>query len=247
MFLSELLEQLSQARFVTEILVVDTSVDQAVKSALQSVPLKIRWLTIPTKAENLDFAALRNQTLLHTTTDWVLFLDSDERLDAQARRSLHELFSGFEPPKYDAYRIRRRDYFLGQPLKYGETGHVDFIRLAKKSGLHFERPVHEEARVFTTRVGRLDGCIEHFSHESVSSFLRKNQEYAWLAGRDLKWHRWRLLELILKPPFKFLYNYFWQLGFLDGYRGLVYAVAMSLHSFWVRIYSYESTNRPFRR
>jgi hypothetical protein len=42
----------------------------------------------------------------------------------------------------------------------------------------------------------------------------------------------------LKPLAKFIWNYFFLWGFLDGIHGFVFAVLMSLHSFAVRVKLY---------
>ena len=46
-------------------------------------------------------------------------------------------------------------------------------------------------------------------------------------------------QMIVYPIGKFINNFILELGFLDGWRGLIYAFIMSLHSLWVRVYWYE--------
>src|SRR5262249_45735035 len=43
-----------------------------------------------------SFAAARNESLRHATGDWIFWLDADDRLDAENRRRLGELFAGLK-------------------------------------------------------------------------------------------------------------------------------------------------------
>ena len=52
-------------------------------------------------------------------------------------------------------------------------------------------------------------------------------------------YKLNLLSLITFPVGKFINNFLLKRGFLDGWRGLSYALMMSLHSFCVRIFQYE--------
>ena len=42
---------------------------------------------------------------------------------------------------------------------------------------------------------------------------------------------------------KFVSNYWLKAGFLDGWRGLIYAVVMSIHSLAVRVFIYEQQQK----
>jgi tetratricopeptide (TPR) repeat protein len=73
---------------VDEMVVVDTgSTDSSPEIARQcgAVCLSIPWTN--------DFAQARNVALTHSTTDWVLSLDADEELDAQALKVIPSLLS----------------------------------------------------------------------------------------------------------------------------------------------------------
>jgi hypothetical protein len=52
-----------------------------------------------------------------------------------------------------------------------------------------------------------------------------------------------LIQAVLFPCVKFLYTYFLLCGYVDGWRGLIYAVNMSLHSLLVRIFWYENKHK----
>src|SRR5260221_14334529 len=76
---------------------------------------------------NSDFASQRNFGLTHATGDWVLFVDADERISKPLSR---EILQKTEKTNYGGFYIKRRDYFLGHEIKYGETGNIKLLRLA---------------------------------------------------------------------------------------------------------------------
>ena len=44
----------------------------------------------------------------------------------------------------------------------------------------------------------------------------------------------KIYHIVLYPIAKFILNYIFKLGFLDGLEGLIFAILMSFHSFLVR-------------
>lgn len=184
-----------------------------------------------------DFSAQRNEALRRATEDWVLFLDDDERI---TKKLMNECERAIQNRNDVGYRIPRQDQFMGRVLKHGETGSVRLLRLARRNAGYWERPVHETWNV-RGAIGRLMSPILHNPHNSVESFLNKLIRYTYLEVKHRRslGKRCSLLELLLFPPSKFMLNYFFKLGFLDGFPGLAMAYMMSLHSLIARVGMYE--------
>lgn len=141
-------------------------------------------------------------------------------------------------PTYQAtkgFYIKRRDYLFGKWLRFGETGKMKLLRLAKKGAGQWEGAVHEVWQI-EGKVGQFKNPLLHFSHPTVSQFLENINLYSTLRAHELyeKRQKVSLLTIITYPLVKFLKNYFWHLGFLDGLPGFLHAAFMSLHSFLVR-------------
>src|SRR5438270_6123 len=75
-------------------------------------------------------------------------------------------------------------------------------------------------------VGRLRGHLEHFSYRRLTDHLARMARYAGLMAHALyaRSKRCGLLKVLLNPQWRFLRGYFVRLGFLDGWRGLVFAL-----------------------
>ena len=124
---------------------------------------------------------------------------------------------------------------MGKWLKYGETASVKFLRLAKKEAGKWKRPVHEIWQI-KGRVGDLKNPIVHDRDMSISQFLERINKYSSLRAKELyqKKIKANAFLIIVYPIGKFMQNYFFRLGFLDGKPGFVMAIMMSIHSFLVR-------------
>jgi glycosyltransferase involved in cell wall biosynthesis len=169
---------------------------------------------------------------------WILFIDADEEISDELAKELKTLDEGV-----DAYFLRRRDFWWGKELKYGETAKVrtnGLVRLVKKDSGSWKGPVHEE---FSTqgRTSRLEGFINHYPHPSIKDFLNEINFYSTLRAKELAQLHTGVsaAQIILFPVGKFILTYFLRLGFLDGAPGFAYSFFMSFHSFLVRAKLYQ--------
>ena len=119
-----------------------------------SLPKKVKIYHHPL---GKNFASQRNFALKLVSSNWVLFLDDDEKLSPELLReipkALNESISGF--------RVRRLDVFFNQTLRHGETGSTKLVRLAQKNAGTWRRPVHEYWKV-NGKINDLTSPLFHF-------------------------------------------------------------------------------------
>lgn len=184
-----------------------------------------------------DFGAVRQELQGRATQPWVFFVDSDEVVTLESSLELAKLL---ENPTVHGASVIRSDVFLGQALEYGEAGDQSIVRLVRPEFTTWKNTVHEVA-VVAGLLAAAPMRIAHYSHESISDFIVQVIEYAKLAAANRRSSFTKnLLELLFFPPLKLLYGLIIQGGVLDGWRGVVYAFCMSLHSLLVRVYWYEA-------
>ena len=189
-----------------------------------------------------DFANQRNFGLEKANGDWVLFVDADERISAalaaQIKNEKVKMKNGnvkLKSRKIIGYYIRRKDYIFRKWLRYGEAGKIKLLRLAKKNAGKWQGAVHE-----TWEVGGMTAEFKnhllHYPHPTVKDFLRKIDEYSTIRARELysQGIKTNFFEIVAYPIGKFLKNFVWYFGFLDGLSGFLHAIMMSFHSFLVR-------------
>jgi glycosyltransferase involved in cell wall biosynthesis len=154
------------------------------------------------------------------------------------------------------YKLRRSDKFLGKWLRYGETANVRLLRLAKKDAGRWVRPVHEVWKINGV-TGELINPLLHYSHDSIDEMVEKLDRYSGMEGEWRFYKTYKItkeqmnketnkssnkriieirlqIELLIFPLGKFIQNYIFRLGFLDGMAGFIHAGMMSGHSFLVR-------------
>ncbi len=223
--------------FCDEVIVVDDySTDQTTQIA------KTSGARIYKRSLNGNFAAQRNFGLAKARGDWVLFLDTDETVPPPLAQEIIRKLA--KPGETVGFYFKRLDYFLGKPLRHGETGSVRLVRLARKDTGLWHRSVHETWSL-SGPTKTISHPLHHHPHPDITSFLATINAYTTIEAklRAASGARFNLFACLFYPPLKFLYNYFIKLGFLDGFPGLVMAVVMSLHSLCLRVKLYEVT-RP---
>lgn len=219
------LESLS---FATEIIVVDDSSSDRTLEIAKRMGAKVMVRKL-----NNNFSEQRNFALSKAKNDWVLFIDADERVTPDLRNEITEFLNNTN--NYSGVYIKRQDVLWNHLFRFGETGNRRFIRLAKKNSGRWVRPVHEEW-VISGELKTFNNNIVHYPHQSISEFLREINYYTDIRAKELYESNVKInwYSVILYPKLKFLHNYFFKLGFLDGLPGFVHSLIMSFHSFLVR-------------
>jgi len=182
-----------------------------------------------------NFSDQRNFGLSKTKSDWVLFLDADERITKSLADEIISIINNSFEATINGYFIKRRDTLWGHELKFGETGNIKLLRLAKKNNGKWQGKVHEVWNI-SGILGTLDNALIHYPHQTVREFLYEIDRYSTLRAQELFEQKKSigLWEVIIYPKAKFVQNYLFKFGFCDGIAGLVMALMMSLHSFLVR-------------
>jgi glycosyltransferase involved in cell wall biosynthesis len=208
---------LASVDFADEILLVDSgSTDGTIEIATRA------GARIETK-EWLGFGRQKAYAVSIARNDWVLCLDADERLTGELARSMRTALAN---PRYRAYRMARRNRFLGRWLAHGE-GYPDWsLRLFHRAHAGWSSDEVHEAVLTTVDVGQLDGDLLHDSAEDVATYIGKQNRYSTLQARMLfaqgvRASYWRLLASPLVRFFKF---YVMRMGFLDGGPGFAHIV-----------------------
>ena len=215
--------------------------------ALMSVPFaQTVWLG-QTQAPPRDFAAARNSALALIEEPWVLWLDSDEWFaDPEITlQQLQKILEHAETNRNLAFALQRIDQLHHQPLRFGETNAVSLTRLHHKTAGNFEGVVHEHFHNHSSKITKTKLTLQHEAHQDLSSFFKKITHYSQLRAEEIL-RKTRpqssfqlMVDLLVLPPAKFCWNFFWLQGWRDGWRGFSYAFMMSLHSAMVRITALE--------
>jgi len=161
--------------------------------------------------------------------DWVLCLDADERVTPKLRDEIErERDGGF--PSYAGYRFPRATEYFGAYLRHGNAYPDRVLRLfdRRRGGWRGDREIHEHASV-DGPVGSLHGDLQHHAYRSLGDHLTRMERYARMMALHMhaQGRRAHLFNLFANPFWRFARGYVLRGGFLDGWRGLVYALIKS--------------------
>ncbi len=190
--------------------------------------------------EYINSGNFKNWAIPQATHEWVLILDSDERITPELAEEINALLTS--GPQHDGYEIYRENYFLGHRIRHAGWGADKVLRLFRRDlGRYQGESDHAEVKITTGRVGRLKQRIEHYTYWSYDQYFRKLQRYSvqgaqnkLAAGKHVNF--W---EMAIAPPLRFLHCYLFRLGFLDGLAGLQISMLTGYSSFAKQIRMWE--------
>ncbi len=220
---------LESIKWVDEIIIIDDS------SSDKTIEISKKYTSkIYKRNLDLDFSKQRNFGISKASNNWILFVDADERITEELKNEIIGILN-FNNHIYDAYKIKRIDQMWGRKIKYAEQGSTKLIRLFKKGkGVSYGK-VHEVIKI-NGKIGELNNCIYHYPHQLLSEFIQELNIYSTIRAEELFTKNIKVngVLVFVYTLGKFINNYFIKLGFLDGVRGLMLAVLMSMHTFLSR-------------
>ena len=207
---------IENAKLVSEkVLIVDSgSTDRTVELA------KENGAKVVFRAWDNDFSAQRNFALEHIDTDWVLYLDADERLND---RLLSDVKSAVESEKIAMYRFVRRNSAFGKDFRYGVLGPDSVIRLFPKDKVRWQDKVHERP-VGDLCVITLKGYMKHYTYRTFEQYIQKMNQYSSIGAQNYHDKHKKvsvISDFFLRPAFAFFKMYVLKKGFLEGWLGFV--------------------------
>lgn len=128
----------------------------------------------------LGFARQKNAAIERASQPWVILLDADEWLQADAQQRLRGLFADDRVEQADVWQLPRRTHYLGHPMRGGSFAREPVERLFRAHLRHAVVPVHEYLDTRGQRVRLSDIRLEHDTARNASEYWRKLQGYARL-------------------------------------------------------------------
>lgn len=163
----------------------------------------------------------KNWAMQQAGSDYILSLDGDEFLSEALKKSILEVKKEW---KYDAYSFNRRNNFYGRWLRFSGTYPDRKIRLFNRRKAKWGGVNPHDKVILSDNVKKkiLKGDLLHMVQRSPEDHLIKIKSFAKISansyvemGKKSSWFR-----MILSPFWRFVWNFFFRLGFLDGKYGV---------------------------
>lgn len=227
----------------TEIIVADQmSIDTT-----PEVAIKLGCKLFRNDPTDGNFDLNRKLGMLQAQSEWILYIDTDERPTPNLLAELREfLSSSAKSDGVDGVKIPNQFFFIGKALRHGifnpRSAEIRMVRRGKweypcEQGFH--RGLSVKGRVVTFKSAYL-----HFNVNSLGEWFIKTNQYT---EHDAEKKYQANLGVNSVPTYGafvrafkfFMRHYFLKLGFLDGFHGLVAVFYFMLYHLSLEIKLWE--------
>lgn len=165
--------------------------------------------------------------------DLILSIDADEALSEELKDSIRRVK---ENQVHDGYVMKRLTSYCGRFIRHGGWYPDKKLRLFdRKKGKWAGMYIHEYVEMVKgSSSGELKGDLLHFSYFSISDHVKQANHFSDITAREYfeKGVKAGYIKILFGPCIKFLRDYMFRSGFLDGYYGFVIARISAMATFW---------------
>ncbi|MDG3086911.1 glycosyltransferase family 2 protein [Vibrio hannami] len=199
-------------------------------------------------AEWPGFGPQRRLAQSYVESDYILWLDADERVTQELKASILKAVEENKPDTL--FRFARLSWVFGRYIRHCGWYPDRVLRLyPTKLTQYNDVLVHEKVEVSRDmKVEKLQGDAIHYTYNDMNHYLVKSAGYAkaWAEQREKKGKKSSISQGIIHALTCFLKMYVLKAGFLDGKQGFLLSI-LSAHSTFVKyadLWIRTSTEKP---
>jgi glycosyltransferase involved in cell wall biosynthesis len=219
-------ECLVTVKWANEIVVVDAG------SSDKTVPIAKEFTQKVFVRPWEGYGPAKNFALSQVTSDWILWLDADERVPISLRDEIQHVLNA-KDLKAVAFSVPRKANFLGRWILHCGWYPGRVVRLFKRGDGRFtESRVHERLEIAGEQ-SELNSDLLHYTDPSLFHYFEKFNKYTSLAAEELveEQRSFHISHITVRPIWTFIRMYFLKLGFLDGIPGFILCVLSACYVF----------------
>jgi glycosyltransferase involved in cell wall biosynthesis len=221
-----------------EIIVVDDGSIDKTREIAENLGAKV--ITF----KHSSFSRLREEALKRATSDWVIYIDADERVTPILSKEIKVMI---ETSHASVFRIRRKNVYFGKNFKWGgwQDDWVERV-FEKGSLLGWSGEVHESPN-YAGDVIDLKTSLIHFTHRDTVSGLLKTAAWTPIEAQALYKSNiapvgiWTIFR---KGFMEFLRRAIFKRGYKDGVEGVIEAIIQGINRALVYIQVWELQQKP---
>ncbi len=216
--------------WVDEIVILDSGSSDETQQIAASFSAKFY-----TNTDWQGFGKQRQLAQHYVTSDYVLWLDADERVTPKLKESILQAVKNDE--ENAVYQIGRLSEVFGRQIRHSGWYPDYVVRLYRTDFAHYgDELVHEKVHFpKEAKVVKLKGDLLHFTYKDIHHYLVKSASYAqaWAIQKANAGKKANLWDGVSHAIGCFVKMYLLKAGFLDGKQGFLLAV-LSAHSTFVK-------------
>ncbi len=164
----------------------------------------------------------KNWAITQAKYPHILSLDADEALDKQLTQSILEIKNNWTK---DGYSFNRLTNYCGKWIKHCGWYPDKKLRLwdSRKGAWGGVNPHDKYIMQEECSIQHIKGDLLHYSFYTISQHMEQVNKFTDISSKAAyeKGKRSNLFKILFNPYWKFLRDYFFKLGILDGYYGYV--------------------------
>ena len=168
----------------------------------------------------LGYSAQKNNANKLASNDFIFSIDADEALSDELKESISAL--KISAKKSTAFKINRLTNYCGKWIHHCGWYPDTKLRIWFKDEGKWEGELHEKL-VFKNepKTTTLVGDLLHYSYYTLDDHYKQVEKFTDIAAKDYfdRNRNVTLIKLWFSPFVKFVRDYFFKLGFLDGKSG----------------------------
>jgi len=225
-------------RWCQQIIVVDTG------STDQSPAMAERLGAKLISCHSSSFAERRTFPLAECTTDWVFYLDPDERVTPQLAK---EILVQIETTTANALEIHRQNMMYGKFFHFGGWGQEQVTRIFRRAALAGWKGEIHESPIYSGETAHLHSSLFHLTHRNTADGLQKTAAWTPLEAQQLFDAHVPVVTgktLLRKTFMEFIRRAFLWSGRKDGLEGYIEAGIQAMNRFLVFVQLWELQQQP---
>ena len=240
---------LSMNKFVKRIIIIDSFSTDNTLNIIKKYNIETLQNKFVNQSKQLNWG-LNNSNI---KTEWILRIDADEILTKSLIKKVSKNLKDYSP-NISGITVNRKLIFIGKKIDFGGFFPHKTLRVWRNGKGKCEDAWLDEHVVVDGEVIHINEDIIDENLNNLNWWINKHKSYAIreainflltkknLEDNDLKINNlgqfskkkikleiYYKLPVFLRPLLLFLYSYFFRLGLLNGWRGLVFH---SLQGFW---------------
>jgi len=215
----------SISEFGDEVVIIDSFSTDKTLSIAKKFHAKIY------QNKQLSFSEQRNIGKSKSNSEWILYLDSDERVTEEFKKEVNQIISSHDNESNIAgYFVKRKTFYLNKDWGFQDKVQRLFIkdRLQEWYG-----KVHETPKV-SGEFSEINTPILHFTHRSLEQMVEKTNMWSEIEAKlrydtdHPKMFWWRFPRVMITG---FLRSYIKEGSFKNGTEGLIESLFQAFSMF----------------